>query len=112
MSPVFRSAHDHRARRDALAQVDLFSGCGRRELERVADLAYPRSFRSGTVVCREGEPGDEFYVIVSGQTAVTLDDQRLITLGPGSFFGERALLGSRTRTATVTANNSLGVLVL
>ncbi len=57
----------------------------------------------GDVVIREGDVGDFFYVIVSGQLRVERGGRVLAHLGPGEFFGEMALLDDRRRSATVIA---------
>ena len=61
----------------------------------------------GEVVCREGEPGGEFWVIASGEVRVSaqaLDGEKEIArLGHGQFFGEMAALNGDRRTATCTA---------
>ena len=52
------------------------------------------------VVVRQGRPGDSMYFVASGEVEVMVKPQP-IRLGPGSFFGEIALLGGGPRTATV-----------
>jgi CRP-like cAMP-binding protein len=52
---------------------------------------------------REGEPGDTFVILASGEVEVTVGGQPMQRLGPGSGFGEIALLRRTARTATVTA---------
>jgi CRP-like cAMP-binding protein len=67
----------------------------------------------GTVVIREGEEGDRFYVVFAGMLTVTNSamGEREI-LRPGDYFGEVALAMDVPRTATVTAITDLRVLAL
>ena len=81
----------------------LFSECTDDELERIAALAHSLRVPAGHVVVREGDEGGEFYVVVEGTYRVTVDDQPVADLGPGSFFGEMALLDGGDRVASVTA---------
>lgn len=75
------------------------------------------TFPRGTVILREGEPGDEFYLIAAGNVRVETtrtDDEHpveLATLGRGAFFGEVSVLTGRPRTATVTAVDEVLVVV-
>jgi len=104
------------ARRDAsvdlLAQVPLFSACSRKELQAIAKRAQDVTVPAGTAVVREGEAGDAFYVIVSGQAEVDRSGQVVATIGPGSFFGDLALLDRAPRNATVTARTDMELIVL
>ena len=90
----------------------LFSECTDDELERVAALARSIRVPAGHVVVREGDPGGEFYVVVEGMTRVTAEGEAVADIGPGSFFGEMALLDGGERVATVTALTDLELLVL
>jgi MFS family permease len=75
-------------------------------LEALARSAVRIEADPGEVVIREGEPGDLFYVVESGQVEVTKDGRHVTTLGPGDYVGEIALLRDVPRTATVTATTA------
>ena len=101
---------DHRV--ELLRDVWLFSSCTDDELSRIAGLAQPREVSSGTELFTEGEPGDEFYVIVGGSAEARTGDDKLADLTAGSFFGEMALIDGGERTATVVATSPMNLLVL
>src|SRR4051812_20488676 len=68
---------------------------------------------AGTVLCREGETGSEFFVVLDGEGEVTSKaGGQLGRFGPGDFFGEIALLEPFKRTATVTATTPVHFFVL
>ena len=104
------------ARRDdqaaLLAQVPLFSACSKKELQALAKRAEERHVPAGTVLVREGEAGDAFYVIVSGQAEVERSGTVVATIGPGAFFGDLALLDKAPRNATVRAKTDMDLIVL
>jgi CRP-like cAMP-binding protein len=90
----------------------LFSDCTDNELERIAALAHSQHVPAGQVIVREGEPGHEFYVVAGGTTRVTVEGEPVADIGPGSFFGEMALLDGGERNATVTAVTDVELLLL
>lgn len=88
---------------EALKRIRLFSQCETHELVRILNIVHIRAYAPGEVIIAEDTVGDEFYIVMTGQVEVLSKGQRLITLGPGSPFGETALLERVTRSATVRA---------
>jgi len=87
-----------------LARVGLFADLTGDTLTKLADRMQREEVASGTVLIREGEPGDRFFVLLSGLAGVSqsgLGERRV--LKAGEFFGEVALTMHVPRTATVTA---------
>ena len=76
-------------------------------LEQLARHSRVVTVSAGDVVFREGESGDLFYVIESGDVDVAIRGEHIRRLGPGQSFGEIALLRDIARTATVTAATAL-----
>jgi CRP-like cAMP-binding protein len=95
-----------------LAKVPLLAGLGPKDLESVGRLADEVDVPAGKVLTREGDSGDEFFVIVDGTVGISRDGERVRELGPGEWFGELALLGNIPRTATATAAEPARLLVL
>ena len=86
-----------------LRNVRLFSDLDERDLESLADEFNERSFGAGQKVALEGEGGLMFFVVESGELSVEIHGEAVSSLGPGSSFGEIALIDRRPRTATITA---------
>jgi CRP-like cAMP-binding protein len=104
-------SHDTKA--DALARAPLFSSLSRHELVELAKRTEDMEVAEGKVLAREGEIGQEFFVIVDGEVSISKDGQEIRRLGSGDFFGEVALVwDSARRTATVTATAPLRFFVL
>lgn len=95
-----------------LRGVRLFADLDDRSLQAVAILAREQSHRAGDVLMLEGEPGDEFYVIVDGTVRVEKGGRTVRSMTPGSFLGEIALVERRPRSATATAVTDVTVLAL
>jgi CRP-like cAMP-binding protein len=87
-----------------LARVGLFADLSGEALTKLADRMQREEVESGTVMIREGEPGDRFFVLLSGMAGVSQSElgQRGV-LKAGEFFGEVALTMHVPRTATVVA---------
>lgn len=97
---------------DQLARVRLFSACSKKELTTIGRASDEVTVSDGAVLCKEGDPGHEFYLVLSGGVTVKRNGRKLNTLGPGQHFGELALLHRGPRNATVIANSETTLLVL
>jgi CRP/FNR family transcriptional regulator, cyclic AMP receptor protein len=95
-----------------LSGVALFSPCAKHELRRIAALVDEIEAPKGKTLTREGDPGSEFFVVVKGSASATRRGRKVATIGPGSFFGEMALLDQGPRAATVRADTDMQLLVL
>jgi MFS family permease len=87
-----------------LTSVPIFAPLPGGSLEHLAGRLVPLRVDTGTVIVREGDAGDRFYIVAEGELGVTQSGAPLTKLGPGGYFGEIALLRDVSRTATVTAD--------
>ena len=92
---------------ETLATVPLFSACSKKELQLVAKSAEHVTVAPGSVVVTEGAAGAEFFVIIDGRARVERHGREVATLGPGSFFGDLALLDRAPRNASIIADSEL-----
>ncbi len=95
-----------------LRDIWLFSACSNSQLKTIRRAIEEVVVPKGRVLCEEGSIGREFFFIVEGKAAVTRDGRRTATLGPGTYFGELALLDRKPRSATVTSDTDMTLLVL
>lgn len=99
---------DQGRRLEFLGRVGLFYGVDPRLLAQVATVLRPVPVAAGTIVCREGDPADMFFLIDEGSFTILIDPtgtpRELATIGPGEFFGEAALRSDGVRATTVRAD--------
>jgi CRP/FNR family cyclic AMP-dependent transcriptional regulator len=107
-----RSRSKKGTKQELIGNVRLFSACSKRELARIASLVDEVDAPKGKVIVRQGDPGRECFVIADGRARATIRGKRSAVLGPGSFFGEMSLLDQGPRSATVTAETDMRLLVL
>jgi MFS family permease len=86
-----------------LRSIPIFAPLPGTPLEHLAARLVPLRVEPGTVIVRQGDSGDRFYVVVEGEVDVAVDGATVSKLGPGGYFGEIALLRDMPRTATATA---------
>ena len=97
---------------EALKRIPLFEDLSRKELADLAKITEDVEVPEGKVLCKEGEIGREFFVIIEGEAEVTRRGKHLATDRGGEFFGEISLLEHSPRVATVTAKTPLRFFVL
>jgi len=94
---------------ELLSKVSILSSLDPWERLTVADALESVSYSDGDVVVRQGQHGDDFFIIVEGSAVVTQyrqegeESEEVGQLGASDYFGEIALMLDRPRAATVTA---------
>lgn len=98
---------------EVLQEVPLFAGVPKRQVRKISALTREARFRPGTAIVTAGERGDDFYLVLDGTAAVRRPGGLpSIPLGPGSHFGEMALIDGEVRSATVLAETEVHCLRL
>ncbi len=95
-----------------LAEIPLFSALSKRDLQRIAKASNEITREAGAMLVDQGDAGREAFVIIDGTATVKRNGRKVATLGPGDSIGELSLLDHGPRTATVTADTDMTVLVL
>jgi len=100
-----------------LREVRLFKDIAQPELTTLAETLRERPLKRGQVLVREGEAGEEMFVVLRGSMVISKAvtgrvEQVLARIGPGDFFGEMSLFDRSPRSATVQADADATLLVL
>ena len=90
----------------------LFSSCSSKDLERIAKAGDRVTFEKGEVMTKQGDPGKEAFIILSGKATVKRSGKKVATIGTGSVVGELSLLDHGPRTATVVCETECQVFVI
>lgn len=101
----------------ALKSVPLFAELHKPELERLASLVRRETFGPGDRIFCEGDPGRAMYFVESGRVRISkelpgMGEEALAILGPGSVFGEMAVLEHTNRSATAVAHEEVVLLAI
>jgi CRP-like cAMP-binding protein len=99
-----------------LKRMPLFRELTYKQINMVSSKLRSKTVPPRTAIVREGEQGDAFYIIRSGEVIVTarsgMEETAVGKLGEGEFFGEIALVTDRPRIATVTSTSQTELLIL
>ena len=95
-----------------LSKIWLFSTSSAKDLRLIRKALEEVTVPPGRLLCEQGTIGREFFLILSGQASVKRNNRKVATLGPGQYFGELALLDRRPRSASVTSDTDMTLLVL
>lgn len=95
-----------------LAEIPLFTALSKKDLQRIAKASNEVTRPAGTVLVDQGDQGREAFVMIDGTATVTRNGRKVGVLSPGDSVGELSLLDHGPRTATVTADTDITVLVL
>ncbi len=93
-----------------IANLGLFRGCSKGEIEWLARTADTLDVPSGCTLAREGSRVREFMVVVDGVAAGANGDGSVV-IGPGAYFGEMGLVDGRPHAMTITSMTQMRVLV-
>ncbi|XP_044571784.1 cAMP-dependent protein kinase type II regulatory subunit isoform X2 [Drosophila ananassae] len=104
---VFPKTDDQRARLvESVKNVLLFRSLEKEQMNQVLDAMFERKVQPGDYIIRQGDDGDNFYVIESGIYKVYINDKHINTYNHTGLFGELALLYNMPRAATVQAETN------
>jgi hypothetical protein len=97
---------------EVLKGMPLFKYLTYTELVRVMNMTESREFAAGDRIIKEGEPGEEMFVILQGSVRLHKGEAKITTLGKGAHFGEMALVDRGPRSASATAEEKTRMLAI
>ncbi|KAF7714186.1 cAMP-dependent protein kinase regulatory subunit [Penicillium ucsense] len=92
-----------------LEEVPLLSSLKPYERSKIADALEPIKFPAGSTIINEGDPGDAFYLLESGEAEAVKNDVTVKQYNRGDYFGELALLDDKPRAANVVTKTDVKV---
>ncbi|MEA5594189.1 mechanosensitive ion channel domain-containing protein [Rivularia sp. UHCC 0363] len=100
--------------RDLLSQISYFQSCTPRQIRELIEQGYRQILQPEQVICREGDPGNSFYVILSGSVEIYSEKlgKHIVNRHAGEFIGEMALLMGIPRSASIRTNEQTTLFVV
>jgi cAMP-dependent protein kinase regulator len=95
-----------------LQKVPILANLGEYELSQIADALKTEEVESDTVIIKQGDSGDTFYILEEGSAKAVRDGATVMQYKDGDFFGELALLHDAPRAASIISTSKTGLLVL
>ena len=98
-------------------EINLLPQISSDDLEQLSKVFPTSQIKAGDDIVRQGDVGDVFYIVIEGQVGVVQrekghQENEVVQLGPGNFFGEMSILGGGTRMATVRALTNCHLLAI
>lgn len=109
---IDKVAKDVNLKIDVLQKMPLFKFLTYQELVRVLNVTDVQTFAIGDEIVKQGQEGDELFIVLTGQVRVHSGDAIITRLSAGQHFGEMALVDKATRSASVTADDPTELLVI
>lgn len=102
---------------DAVTQINVLEGLSDEEIARLVAICRESSHEAGATIFTEGDVGEDLYIVRTGRVriakAISLEVDRTLTrLGPGGVFGELAMVGVGSRSATAVCEEPTTILAL
>ena len=97
---------------DHLSEVPIFRHLSKRQLQRLAQQVDEVTVEADKMLAEQGLQGRELLIVVDGQATVRRDGREIARLAAGDVIGEMSLIDGKPRSATVTADTRMTLLVI
>jgi serine/threonine protein phosphatase PrpC/CRP-like cAMP-binding protein len=91
---------------ETLKKINLFAGLNYKELSQLLEIIQVRTVESHTTMVKEGEVGEDMFIILKGRVDILYGRDKIAELGPGKFFGEMSLIDKTPRSATIITSST------
>ncbi len=102
----------HKQLMTVLGAVPVFHDLSTKQLKKVVELAEVARFMAGATIVKQGDIGDSFYVVLTGEAKVVASGRTVNRMVPGDYFGEISLLDGGPRTASVQAETEMTLVII